>query len=186
MVKKKKRLCLDITKFGSCRNKTWSEMVCYINSQGRCSRSCDRERSWWTYFWSVSLLLQSQHTHTMQQWTKLLNLFLFACCVIGHRSGKELDITSQRIAASNASLKELFVEALRLTNVWSCSILCLWSHLMNSFKNHTWLVWQIKAFHFITMSKTYWVPFELIFPLYDHSKTPYIYKVLGFNYQDNL
>ncbi|KAH0881672.1 hypothetical protein HID58_069066 [Brassica napus] len=31
-------------------------------------------------------------------------------------SGKELDITSQRIAASNASLKELFVEALRLTN----------------------------------------------------------------------
>ncbi|KAL0675603.1 hypothetical protein Bca4012_003584 [Brassica carinata] len=32
-------------------------------------------------------------------------------------SGKDLDITSQRIAASNASLKELFVEALRLTNV---------------------------------------------------------------------
>ncbi|CAN6895676.1 unnamed protein product [Brassica oleracea] len=33
-------------------------------------------------------------------------------------SGKELDITSQRIAASNASLKELFVEALRLTNTF--------------------------------------------------------------------
>ncbi|WZY83245.1 hypothetical protein YC2023_029629 [Brassica napus] len=32
-------------------------------------------------------------------------------------SGKDLDITSQRVAASNASLKELFVEALRLTNV---------------------------------------------------------------------
>ncbi|CAD5321898.1 unnamed protein product [Arabidopsis thaliana] len=30
-------------------------------------------------------------------------------------SGKDLDITSQRIAASNASLKELFAEALRLT-----------------------------------------------------------------------
>ncbi|XP_023642022.1 inositol-phosphate phosphatase [Capsella rubella] len=30
-------------------------------------------------------------------------------------SGKDLDITSQRIAASNASLKELFVEALQLT-----------------------------------------------------------------------
>ncbi|XP_010463715.1 PREDICTED: inositol-phosphate phosphatase-like isoform X1 [Camelina sativa] len=30
-------------------------------------------------------------------------------------SGKDLDITSQRVAASNASLKELFVEALQLT-----------------------------------------------------------------------
>ncbi|EFH60602.1 hypothetical protein ARALYDRAFT_477531 [Arabidopsis lyrata subsp. lyrata] len=30
-------------------------------------------------------------------------------------SGKDLDITSQRIAASNSSLKELFAEALRLT-----------------------------------------------------------------------
>uniref|UniRef100_M4CA40 Carbohydrate kinase FGGY C-terminal domain-containing protein n=1 Tax=Brassica campestris TaxID=3711 RepID=M4CA40_BRACM len=36
---------------------------------------------------------------------------------LGAASGKDLDITSQRVAASNASLKELFVEALRLTNV---------------------------------------------------------------------
>ncbi|KAG2273414.1 hypothetical protein Bca52824_067969 [Brassica carinata] len=37
-------------------------------------------------------------------------------------SGKELDITSQRIAASNASLKELFVEALRLTNIFFAAL----------------------------------------------------------------
>lgn len=52
----------------------------------------------------------------MPQRDKLLTVFFLPLhvCVM-FRSGKDLDITSQRIAASNASLKELFVDALRLT-----------------------------------------------------------------------
>jgi len=33
-------------------------------------------------------------------------------CCFGYRSGKDFDITSQRVAASNPLLKEAFVEVL--------------------------------------------------------------------------
>ena len=129
--------CLAITQeFGSCTNKTWSY---YINSQGHCRRNCDCQRSWWTYFWSVSLILQKLiHTHTMEQWTKLLNLFLFVCCVM----------VTDLVKSWTSHRRELRLQTLhsrscswRRCGLQMCEVYLFFAHGHTSwtqFKNHIW------------------------------------------------